>query len=28
VVDPAGTLFGTTYVGGEYFYGAVFEVTQ
>jgi len=27
-VDPAGTLYGTTYVGGKYFYGAVFEVTQ
>ncbi len=28
VVDPAGRLFGTTYVGGKYFYGAMFEVTQ
>ena len=28
VVDPAGTLYGTTYVGGKNFYGAVFEVTQ
>ena len=27
-VDAAGNLFGTTYVGGKYFYGAVFEVTQ
>ncbi len=27
-VDPAGRLFGTTYVGGTNFYGAVFEVTQ
>jgi uncharacterized repeat protein (TIGR03803 family) len=28
MVDKAGTLFGTTYVGGKYFYGAVFEVMQ
>jgi uncharacterized repeat protein (TIGR03803 family) len=28
VVDRLGTLFGTTYVGGASFYGAVFEVTQ
>ena len=28
VVDPAGTLYGTTYIGGQNFYGAVFEVTQ
>ena len=28
VVDRNGTLFGTTYVGGKYFYGAMFEVTQ
>jgi hypothetical protein len=27
VVDSAGRLFGTTYVGGKYFYGAMFEVT-
>jgi uncharacterized repeat protein (TIGR03803 family) len=27
-VDKAGTLFGTTYIGGAYRYGAVFEVTQ
>ena len=26
--DAAGTLFGTTYLGGQYRYGAVFEVTQ
>lgn len=28
VVDAAGRLFGTTYVGGKYFYGAMFQVTQ
>jgi uncharacterized repeat protein (TIGR03803 family) len=28
VLDPMGTVFGTTYEGGTNFYGAVFEVTQ
>ncbi len=28
VVDAVGRLFGTTYIGGQYRYGAVFEVTQ